>query len=76
MRVRADASPLAVELVGEPRWRQTIARSIQHRCGVPESDRCQAGRDANPPYDHRGVVVVASAWLAFYIIAATIASGS
>jgi hypothetical protein len=38
----------------------------------------RTGRDDYPPYDHRGVVVVASAWLAFYVIAAThafIASG-
>jgi hypothetical protein len=38
----------------------------------------EIGRDASPPYNHRGTVVVASAWLAFYVIAAIhhfIASG-
>jgi len=75
MEARSDAPPLAVKRAGEPGW-QAIARSVQDRCDVPRFDKCEVGRDANPPYDHRGVVVVASAWLAFYIIAATIASGN
>ncbi len=76
MKARADAPPLAVKRAGEPRWRQAIARSVQDRCDVSEFDSCEVGQDDNPPYDHRGVIVVASAWLAFYIIAATIASGN
>jgi hypothetical protein len=71
-----DAPPLAVERAGEPQWRQAIARSVQDRCDVSEFDK---GRDAFPPYNHRGTVVVASAWLAFYVIAAIhpfIASGN
>ena len=55
------------------------AQSSQNRCDVPEFDRCEIGRDAYPPYDQRGLVVVASAWLAFYAIAAIhhfIASGN
>jgi hypothetical protein len=76
MKVRADAPPLAAELAREPRLRQTMVRPVQGLCDVSEFDKCQVGRDCNPPYDHRGVVVVASAWLAFYIIAVTIAFGS
>jgi hypothetical protein len=45
-------------------------QSSQDRCDVQESDRCEVGRDAHSPCDKRGVVVVASAWLAFYVIAA------
>jgi len=66
----ADALPLAVERAGEPRWRQAVARPVQNRCDVAESDKPDIRRDAFPPYDHRATVVVASAWLAFYVIAA------
>ncbi len=70
MQAHPDALPIAVKHAGEPRWRQAVARSVQDRCDVPEFDKCEVGRDANPPYDPRGLVVVASAWLAFYVIAA------
>ncbi len=79
MLAPADALPLAVERVGEPKWRQAVARSVQDRCDVPEFDKREIGRDASPPYNHSGTVVVASAWLAFYVIAAIhhfIASGN
>jgi hypothetical protein len=70
MLAPADALPLAVERAGEPRWRQAVARSVQDRCDVSEFDKREIGRDASPPYNHGGTVVVASAWLAFYVIAA------
>jgi hypothetical protein len=70
MLAPADALPLAVERSGEPQWRQPGARSVEDRCDVSESDQRDIGRDASPPYDHRGIVVVASAWLAFYVVAA------
>ena len=78
MLAPADALPLAVERAGEARWRQAVARSVQDRCDVSEFDKPEIGRDAFLPYNHRGTVVVASAWLAFYVIAAIhdfIASG-
>ena len=78
MLVPADALPLALERAGEPQRRQALARSVDDRCDVAESDRRETGRDASPPYNHSGTVVVASAWLAFYVIAAIhdfIASG-
>lgn len=70
MLAPADALPRAVERAGEPQWRRAVARSVQDRCDVSEFDKCEIGRDAYPPYNHRGTVVVASAWLAFCIIAA------
>ncbi len=83
MRVHADALPLALERAGAPRWRQAAARSDQDLRAGRELDKCEAGRDAYPLYDnpcnHRGAVVWASAWLAFYVIAALhdfIASGN
>jgi hypothetical protein len=79
MLAPADALPLAVERAGEARWRQAVARSVQDRCDVSESDKREIVRDASPPYNHRGTVVVASVWLAFYVIAAIhefIASGN
>ena len=83
MQAHADVLPLPLERAGESRWRQA---STQNRCDVSEFDKCEIGRDAYPPcdrraacppYDHRALVVVASAWLAFYVIAAIhVASGS
>jgi hypothetical protein len=66
MQAHVDAVPLAV------------ARSVQDRRDVTEFDKREIGRDASAPYDHRGLVAVAGAWLAFYVIAAIhdfIASG-
>ena len=81
MLAPADALPLAVERAGEPQWRQAVARSVEDRWDVSEFDKCEIGRDAYPLIN-RGVgigpAVVASAWLAFYVIAAIhdfIASG-
>ena len=78
MLAPADALPQAMERAGEPQWRQAAPRSVQDRCDVSESDQRDVGQSASPPYDHSGIVVVASAWLAFYVIAAIhdfIASG-
>ena len=72
LQVHADTLPLASERAGEPRWRQAAARSAQDRCDVCEFDKPEIGRDAFPPYNHSGTVVAASAWLAFYVIAAII----
>jgi hypothetical protein len=70
MQAHADPLPLAPERVGEPRWRrQAVAQSVQDRRNLPESDTREIGDDAYRPYDHRGLVVVASAWLAFYVFA-------
>ena len=70
MLAPADALPLAVERAGEARWRQAVARSVQDRCDVSGSDKREIVRDASPPYNHSGTVLVASAWLAFYVISA------
>jgi hypothetical protein len=76
MLTPADALPLAVERAGD-------ADGDRRQCGhsktavlSPTSISPQIGRDAVPPYNHRGTVIVASAWLAFYVIAAVIASGN
>jgi hypothetical protein len=80
MLAPADALPLALQRAGEPRWRQAVAQqvaarqavaqSVQDRRDVSEFDKPEIGRDAIAPYNHGGTVVVASAWLAFYVIAA------
>ena len=70
MLAPADALPLAVERAGQPRWRQAAARSVHDRCDVCEFDKPEIGRDAYPPYNPRGTVVVASGWLAFDVIVA------
>jgi hypothetical protein len=70
MQGHADALPQALERADELRWRQAAARSAQGRYGVSDFGRRGIGRDTSPPYNHKGTVVVASAWLAFYVIAA------
>jgi hypothetical protein len=73
MLAAADALPLAVERAGEPQWRQAVARSAQDRRDVAEFAKCEIGRDAYPLINSGigiGPAVVASAWLAFYVIAA------
>jgi hypothetical protein len=60
MLAPADALSQAVERDAKPERRYVMALSIQdHR-----------GRDTFAPYNHRGTVIVACAWLAFYVIAA------
>jgi hypothetical protein len=79
MLAPADVLLPAVERAGEPQRRQAVARSVQDRCDVSEFDKPKIGRDSFSSYNHRGTVVVAIAWLAFYVIAAIhhfIASGN
>jgi hypothetical protein len=78
MQTHADSLPLTLERAGEPRWRQAVAQSVEDRCDAREVDKREIGQDAHRPYDHRGLFVAASAWLAFYVVAAIhgfIASG-
>ena len=70
MPAHADALPEALERAGQPRWQHAAARSARDRCDGAEFDKREIGRDVSPPYDHWGTIVVASAWLAFYVIAA------
>jgi hypothetical protein len=67
MPVHADALPRPLELAGEERWRQPLVRS--GRRGDGELDQREIRRDASATYDHTGIIVVASAWLAFYVAA-------
>ncbi len=56
-----------------PWQRQTaVMRSVRDRSDISQFDQCEIGRDALPPAAHAGVsaVVVAGAWLAFYVITA------
>jgi len=62
------AVPLTLERASEPQRRQAVARSVQDRCDVSEFDKCDIGREAYPPHNHRATGVVAAAWLAFYLI--------
>jgi hypothetical protein len=69
MKTHANALTPTLAYVGDPRWRQPVARSVQDRGDLSESDKREIGEQAHPPYDHKGLVVVASAWLAFYVFA-------
>jgi hypothetical protein len=84
MQSDVDALPLAEERAGEPRWRQAVVQPEQDRREFREAGEreigpdayrpyrtlCEGGHTAPAPYDPKGLVVVASAWLVFYIIAA------
>ena len=66
MPVHADALPLPMELAGVEQWRQPVVRSGR---GNGEFDQRKIRRDASAAYDQTGIIVVASAWLAFYVAA-------
>jgi hypothetical protein len=79
METHANALTPTLEYAGEPRWPQAVARSVQDRRDLSESDKREIGERSYPPYDHKGLVVVASVWLAFYVFATIhdlIASGN
>jgi hypothetical protein len=69
MLAPADSALVGVERAGRPQWRRVVGRSAQDRCDIAKSDKPGIERDAFPPYNHRGTVVVGCAWLAFYVIA-------
>jgi hypothetical protein len=70
-----QAHTLQAHLAGEPHSRPAVARSAQNRCHLAAADKAKAARDALASYE--GAAVGASAWFAFYVIAAaTIAFGS
>lgn len=47
-------------------------RRNQSRCqrDLIAFDKPRTGQDRIPPYDHRGTIIVAGVWLAFYLITA------
>jgi hypothetical protein len=53
----------------KPELRRVIAPSAQEHSAVCKFHEPEIGRDTSA-YNHNGTVVVASAWLAFYVIAA------
>jgi hypothetical protein len=69
MQAHADGLPLALERTDESQRQAAAARSVEDRRDVREDDKRETAPDAHQPYDHRGLVVVASAWLAFYVVA-------
>jgi hypothetical protein len=69
VEIHANTLTPTLEYAGEPRWRQRVARSVQDRGDLAESDKHEIGEHAYRPYDHKGLVLVASAWLAFYVFA-------
>jgi hypothetical protein len=70
MLVPADALVLDRERADEAKPRQAMASSVQDRRDASALDEPQIGRDDLPPYNHRGTIVVATIWFAFYVIVA------
>ena len=66
MQAHADALPQSLELAGEERGRHPVVRSGR---GNGEFHQREIRRDTSATYDPAGVIVVASAWLAFYVAA-------
>jgi hypothetical protein len=69
MQAHTDALPRPAKRADRPS-RQTTQRSDQDRREIRESDKLTIGRDVFAFYNHPGAIVVASAWLAIYLIAA------
>ena len=65
MQAHADALPRPLEFAGEERWRP----SVRSGRGDGEFHQREIRRDASATYDPAGIIVVASAWLAFYVAA-------
>jgi hypothetical protein len=65
--MRIDVLPLAAQHDDHPR--QLGNRATQHPSAVSSLGRPEIGRETFQPYDHKGLLVVASGWLAFYVIA-------
>jgi hypothetical protein len=65
-RVHADALPLALESL----WPPAITTAVQAPSDVSKFDKCEIGQEAYPHYNHRGTVIVGSAWVTFYLIIA------
>ena len=69
METHANALTPTLEYADEPRWPHAVTRSVQDRRDPSASDDREIGEHADPPYDPKGLVVAASAWLAFYVFA-------
>ena len=69
MEAHANALTPTPEYAGEPAWPPVAPRSVQDRRDLSASDRCEIEERAYRPYDPKGLVVVGSAWLAFYVFA-------
>jgi len=70
MSAPADALPLSRERADEATLRRGMARPIHHRSDVAQFNRREIEPHAASSCNHRGTVVVAFAWLAFYAILA------
>jgi hypothetical protein len=70
MSTAVDALSLERERADEPGRRGAVMQPVQDRCDAAAFDKPATGQDGFPPYNHRGTIVVACAWLAFYVIVA------
>jgi hypothetical protein len=67
--IGSDTRPLVLKRPGERQRRQVLARPTQSRRDISELVQPDIKRDASRFYNHGGAVVVASAWLAFFVFA-------
>lgn len=70
MQATANAIQMDRNRADERRWRQAATQSVRCQRDLIAFDKPRTGQDRIPPYDHRGTIIVASAWLAFYVITA------
>lgn len=68
-QVSSDTRPLVLERPGERQRRQVLARPTQSRRDISELVQPEIKRDASRFYNYGGALVVASAWLAFFVFA-------
>jgi hypothetical protein len=74
MDAYTSALPLSIDRAVETQWREPSRQSVPNYYHIVKFDRCEIGREAYPAshYGAAGIgsVIVAGAWLAFYVIAA------
>ena len=70
MQTTANAIQMDRNRADERSWRQPATQSVRCQRYLTAFDKPRMGRSRVPPYDHRGTIIVAGAWLAFYVITA------
>jgi hypothetical protein len=65
----ADAPPLYPDRADESNWPKTAVPSRRGCRDAFAFEKPRTTRDGHAPYNHRGTILVAGAWLALYVVA-------
>lgn len=64
-----DVPTLDRDRADEPNWQETVALSHGDCRDAFAFNKPRITRDGLPPYNHQGTILVASLWLALYVVA-------